>query len=152
VGGLRAAGKKDAHHVIQDAAVRDLPGYNTNAAPAIQLSGPSNFAGTPHNFATGVQRQAGGGTWNAIMALTERGFTGHQHVDRLDLIHMNGRTYDPRLGRFMQADIVVQAPSDSQSYNRYSYVRNNPLNATAASGFLFRKWGQIYFRNASQNR
>jgi hypothetical protein len=65
VGGLRAAGKKDAHHVIQDAAVRDLLGYNTNAAPGIQLAGPSNVVGTPHNIATGVQRQSGGGTYAA---------------------------------------------------------------------------------------
>lgn len=65
VGGLRAAGKKDAHHVIQDAAARELPGYNTNAAPGIQLAGPANVAGTPHNIATGVQRQAGGGTYAA---------------------------------------------------------------------------------------
>lgn len=65
VGGLRAAGQKDAHHVIQDAAVRDLPGYSTNAAPGIQLAGPSNVAGTPHNIATAVQRQSGGGTYGA---------------------------------------------------------------------------------------
>jgi RHS repeat-associated protein len=78
----------------------------------------------------------GGSTWNAIMALTERGFTGHQHVDRLDFIHMNGRTYDPKLGRFMQADIVVQAPANTQSYNRYSYLMNNPLNGTDPSGYF----------------
>ncbi|MBK8308573.1 MAG: hypothetical protein IPL00_16130 [Gammaproteobacteria bacterium] len=77
-----------------------------------------------------------GSTWIAIMGLTERGFTGHQHVDRLDLIHMNGRTYDPKLGRFMQADIVVQSPFDTQSYNRYSYLMNNPLNGTDPSGYF----------------
>ncbi|WP_445367700.1 RHS repeat-associated core domain-containing protein [Methylomonas sp. BW4-1] len=65
VGSLRAAGKKDAHHIIQDAAVRDLPGYNTNAAPGVQLPGPSNVSGTPHNLATAVQRQSGGGTYAA---------------------------------------------------------------------------------------
>jgi RHS repeat-associated protein len=65
VGMLRAEGKKDAHHVIQDAAVRDLPGYNTNAAPGIQLLGPSNVVGTPHNLATKIQRQAGGGNYAA---------------------------------------------------------------------------------------
>ncbi|MBK7729653.1 MAG: hypothetical protein IPJ33_14470 [Gammaproteobacteria bacterium] len=70
------------------------------------------------------------------MGLTERGFTGHQHVDRLDLIHMNGRTYDPKIGRFMQADIVVQSPFDTQSYNRYSYLMNNPLNGTDPSGYF----------------
>ncbi|MBK7520143.1 MAG: hypothetical protein IPI75_08355 [Gammaproteobacteria bacterium] len=50
---------------------------------------------------------------------------------------MNGRTYDPKVGRFMQADLFVQDPADTQSYNRYSYARNNPLNATDPTGFLF---------------
>lgn len=65
VGDLRAAGLKDAHHVIQDASVRDLSGYETNAAPGVQLPGPSTSAGTPHYAATRVQRQAGGGTYAA---------------------------------------------------------------------------------------
>lgn len=47
VGDFREAGLKDAHHVIQDAAVRDLPGYRTNAAPGIQLPGPSTARSTP---------------------------------------------------------------------------------------------------------
>lgn len=63
MGGLRSAEGKAANHVIQDAAVRDLPGYNTNVAPGMQLVEPSNVAETPHNIATSVQRQAGGGTY-----------------------------------------------------------------------------------------
>ena len=65
IGDLRRAGQRDAHHVIQDAAVRDLPGYNTNAAPGVRLEGPANVPGTPHNLTRPVQRQAGGGTYAA---------------------------------------------------------------------------------------
>jgi len=65
VGELRAAGLTDAHHVIQDAAVRNLPGYYTNAAPGVQLLGPSTARGTPHYAATQVQRLSGGGTYAA---------------------------------------------------------------------------------------
>ena len=65
VGDLRAAGLKDAHLVIQDAAVRDLPGYQTNSAPGVQLNGPAFEAGTLHNIATQVQRMPGGGTYGA---------------------------------------------------------------------------------------
>ncbi|MHB8875584.1 MAG: RHS repeat-associated core domain-containing protein, partial [Myxococcaceae bacterium] len=65
IGELRASGLKDAHHPIQDAAVRDLPGYDTNAAPGVQLKGPANEPGTPHYEATQAQRQAGGGTYAA---------------------------------------------------------------------------------------
>ncbi|WP_371196112.1 RHS repeat-associated core domain-containing protein [Glaciecola sp. SC05] len=49
---------------------------------------------------------------------------------------MNGRIYDPTLGKFLQADPFVQAPNNSQSYNRYSYVMNNPMSATDPSGFI----------------
>jgi hypothetical protein len=50
---------------------------------------------------------------------------------------MNGRIYDPELGRFLSPDPVVQIPEYSQNFNRYSYVLNNPLNATDPSGFSF---------------
>jgi hypothetical protein len=50
---------------------------------------------------------------------------------------MNGRIYDPTLGRFLQADPFIQAPKNSQSYNRYSYVLNNPLSYTDPSGYFF---------------
>jgi RHS repeat-associated protein len=65
-----------------------------------------------------------------------RGFTGHEHLDDFGLIHMNGRVFDPALGRFLSADPTVSDASWSQSYNRYSYVDNNPLNATDPSGYF----------------
>jgi hypothetical protein len=49
---------------------------------------------------------------------------------------MNGRIYDPLLGRFLSADTEVQFAGDLQSYNRYSYVQNNPLRFVDPSGFL----------------
>ena len=63
-----------------------------------------------------------------------RGFTGHEHLDELALIHMNGRVYDPFLGRFLSADPIIEAEHLLQSYNRYSYVLNNPLRYTDPSG------------------
>ena len=67
--------------------------------------------------------------------LTPRGFTGHEMLDTVGLIHMNGRVYDPRLGRFTSADPIVQFPHYSQSFNHYSYVLNNPLGYTDPSGY-----------------
>jgi hypothetical protein len=49
---------------------------------------------------------------------------------------MNGRVYDPVLGRFLSADPFVGSAYDSQDYNRYSYVGNNPMNATDPSGYF----------------
>jgi len=85
-----------------------------------------------------------GPTWNgppsaadlaAISSITRDGFTGHEHLDNLDLIHMNGRVYDPHLGRFISADPYITAPFDGQGLNRYSYVLNNPLAFVDPSGF-----------------
>jgi RHS repeat-associated protein len=67
---------------------------------------------------------------------TRRGYTGHEHLDNLGLIHMNGRVQDPVLGRFISADPFVQAPYFSQSLNRYSYLFNNPLSGTDPTGFM----------------
>ena len=65
-----------------------------------------------------------------------RGYTDHEHLDNVGLIHMNGRVYDPVLGRFLSPDPLVQAPHNTQSYNRYAYVFNNPLSFVDPSGYL----------------
>jgi RHS repeat-associated protein len=64
----------------------------------------------------------------------DRGFTGHEHLDEFGLINMNGRMYDPVVGRFLSPDPFVQAPGFSQSFNRYSYCFNNPLIYTDPDG------------------
>ena len=115
----------------------------------------TNAAGTVEQDmsfdAWGQRRAAPDWTVLALLRLTDtahgrtttRGFTGHEMLDAHGIIHMNGRIYDPKLGRFMQADPVIQFPDYSQSWNRYSYVLNNPLNATDPTGYfigkLFRK-------------
>jgi len=66
-----------------------------------------------------------------------RGYTGHEHLPEFDLINMNGRLYDPILGRFLSPDQFVQMPDLSQNFNRYSYCLNNPLKYTDPSGELF---------------
>jgi RHS repeat-associated protein len=71
-------------------------------------------------------------------SLTPRGFTGHEMLDDLGLVHMNGRIYDPLLGRFLSADVKVDGVLSLQGYNRYSYVANNPLSFIDPSGFA--KW------------
>lgn len=76
---------------------------------------------------------------NITALVTNRGFTGHEHLDDVGLIHMNGRVYDPIIGRFLSADPHVQSPYNTQSYNRYSYVQNNPLKYTDPSGYFFKK-------------
>ncbi len=85
----------------------------------------------------GKRRYPGGADdpTEAITSLTDRSYTGHAYLQEVGLIHMNGRVYDPVLGRFMSADPNVQSPTHTQSFNRYAYVMNNPLNATDPTGF-----------------
>nr|WP_275669235.1 RHS repeat-associated core domain-containing protein [Pseudoalteromonas shioyasakiensis] len=73
---------------------------------------------------------------NQQSPVESKGYTGHKEISDLGIIHMNGRIYDPTLGRFLQADPFIQFPDNSQSYNRYSYVLNNPMRFTDSSGFF----------------
>jgi RHS repeat-associated protein len=68
-------------------------------------------------------------------SIVSRGFTDHEELDSLGLVNMNGRVYDPGIGRFLSADPFIQFPAQTQSFNRYSYVLNNPLSFTDPSGF-----------------
>ena len=63
-----------------------------------------------------------------------RGYTGHEMLNDFSIINMNGRLYDPALGRFFSPDDYVQMPDNSQSFNRYSYCLNNPLKYTDPTG------------------
>ncbi|OGB30720.1 MAG: hypothetical protein A3F78_04265 [Burkholderiales bacterium RIFCSPLOWO2_12_FULL_61_40] len=66
---------------------------------------------------------------------TDRGYTEHEHLDEMGVIHMNGRIFDPLMGRFMSADPFIQAPYNLKSFNRYSYVWNNPLKMWDPTGY-----------------
>jgi RHS repeat-associated protein len=72
---------------------------------------------------------------------TDRGYTGHEHLDDVGIVHMNGRLFDPSIGRFMQADPLIQDPGNLQNYDRYAYCYNNPTSCTDPSGYKsFRQW------------
>jgi RHS repeat-associated protein len=69
----------------------------------------------------------------------DRGYTGHEHIftnGTFDnsVINMNGRLYDPLIGRMFSPDPYVVDETSSESYNKYSYVNNNPLKYTDPSG------------------
>ena len=66
--------------------------------------------------------------------LTSRGFTGHEHYPYFKIINMNGRLYDPVIGRFFSPDKYVMNSSFTQDFNRYTYARNNPLKYTDPTG------------------
>ncbi|WP_035644073.1 glycohydrolase toxin TNT-related protein [Flavobacterium sp. ASV13] len=78
--------------------------------------------------------QDGAGNTLSGLTILDRGYTGHEHLQSVGIVHMNGRLYDPKLHRFLQPDNFVQDPFNTQNYNRYGYCWNNPLRYTDASG------------------
>lgn len=80
-----------------------------------------------------------------------RGFTGHEHLSPVGgggsaLINMNGRMYDPLLGRMLSPDNNLQQPDLTQNHNRYSYALNNPLRYVDPSGndiYTFDETGKL---------
>src|ERR1700735_3230327 len=92
-------------------------------------------------FATSADDPTG-----SITSQSTRGFTGQEQLDTVALVHLNGRVYDPMVGRMISADPTVPDPLNAQSWNRYSYVGNDPLAFTDPSGF---SWLSSFFHSVS---
>ncbi|MEP6652282.1 MAG: RHS repeat-associated core domain-containing protein [Myxococcales bacterium] len=78
-----------------------------------------------------------------------REFTGQEQIPDVGLVNMNGRVYDPVLGRFLSPDPNVQFRDNLQNYNRYSYVGNNPLRYTDPTGYFWSELGQFFEKTFS---
>jgi len=81
---------------------------------------PTTWSGTPSSTADSITRQ---------------GFTFQTVLGHLGLNHMNGRVQDAITGTFLSPDVLVSDPTNTQSFNRYAYVNNNPMTYTDPSGF-----------------
>ncbi|MCM8872592.1 MAG: hypothetical protein NDJ65_04855 [Paludibacteraceae bacterium] len=93
--------------------------------------------------------------YNVENGKLDRGYTGHESLREFGLINMNGRMYDPILGRMLSPDNYVQDPFDLQNYNRYTYCLNNPLKYTDPSGEFFAEalfiGAMVYFGGVMAN-
>jgi len=67
--------------------------------------------------------------------ITNRGYTGHEHLDLFNIINMNGRVYDPLTAMFFSPDPFIQSPDNWLNYNRYSYCLNNPTMFIDPTGY-----------------
>jgi RHS repeat-associated protein len=133
---IRKGGAKDRYLLVKDhlgsptAMVHARDGlYLRESASAYGSRRGTNWTGTPS-----------AGDLTKMNTVTRRGFTFHEHLDSTDPVHMNGRVYDPLLGRFASGDPFTAPATDTQSWNRYSYVINRPLSFSDPSGFLRRPW------------
>jgi hypothetical protein len=99
---------EQSHHIVQDAAVKNQPGYSYGSAPTTKLEGGSHAPGSPHDIANKVQNNApqgmrgtyGGERDVAYMAMRAAGQsrgTAKANLDRADRyfegeLNMNKRT------------------------------------------------------------
>jgi RHS repeat-associated protein len=72
---------------------------------------------------------------------TSRRFTSYDRSAATGLDYAVNRYYDPHQGRFTQVDpleLAVITIGNPQSHNLYSYIQNDPVNATDPMGLLWR--------------
>ncbi|MBF0569829.1 MAG: VCBS repeat-containing protein, partial [Candidatus Omnitrophica bacterium] len=67
-------------------------------------------------------------------------FTGKHLDDESGLYFFGARYYNPKLGRFITPDTVVQSPYNPQTLNRYAYCNNNPVNLVDPTGHSWRNF------------
>jgi RHS repeat-associated protein len=61
-------------------------------------------------------------------------FTGQEYDEEMGLYYFGSRYYDPAIGRFLSPDTTISDMSNAQSFNRYSYVLNNPIRYVDPTG------------------
>ncbi|EMM71146.1 RHS repeat-associated core domain protein [Leptospira weilii str. 2006001855] len=60
-----------------------------------------------------------------------------QELDRESGFYFyNARYYDPGIARFTSADTIIDGEFDTQGWNRFSYVKGNPIGAKDPTGHL----------------
>lgn len=90
------------------------------------------------------QFDAWGNVNSQAKLMFDRGFTGHEHLQGVHLINMNGRLYDPVTSSMLSPDNHIQLPDFSQNLNRYAYCLNNPLTYTDPDGNTFIEFAMLY--------
>ncbi|MBL7663002.1 VCBS repeat-containing protein [bacterium] len=95
------------------------------------ITAKSNLAG---NLAQTFTYKPFGAPGQANNQPNRKGFTGHRHLGKIGLIDMRARMFDPEIEKFVSSDKLVPDPFNTQSYNQYSYVNNNPLNLIDPTG------------------
>src|ERR1041385_4000664 len=78
---------------------------------------------------TGMGFCAGGDT-------NRKKFTGYERDAETGLDFAQARYFSSTEGRFISADSLLGSLTNPQTFNRYSYVLNNPLNSTDPTGHL----------------
>jgi RHS repeat-associated protein len=83
------------------------------------------------------------GTWltDTQGGYTDLGYTGQRNYAYINLLDYGARWYSAALGRFIQPDSIVPDLTDTQAWNRFSYVNNNPVKYNDPTGHLLEDSG-----------
>ena len=81
------------------------------------------------------ERSRRGEKWYETGTTTKQKFTTYERDGESGNDYTTGRMYASNLGRFLSPDLAPAALGDPQSWNRYTYVRNDPVNQTDPSGW-----------------
>jgi RHS repeat-associated protein len=119
--------------------IATVNGSTTTFHHADHLSVRLNTDGTPGSPTNGqVVGEQGtypfGESWYASNTTTKLFFTTYERDSESQNDFAMARYYISRLGRFSCVDPKMGTPSDPQSWNRYAYVRNDPIDLTDPSG------------------
>ena len=102
--------------------------YNLGSISAI-VDGSGNLLSEQRYMPFGEVRPEVG-----TISQTDFGYTGQRDLPMLSIMDYNARFCDPGIGRFIQPDTIIPSPANPQSWNRYSYVRNDPVMYSDPSG------------------
>jgi RHS repeat-associated protein len=65
---------------------------------------------------------------------TDYQFTGQRNEEELGLYFFQSRFYDQELGRFISPDTLIPDPNNALDWDRYQFVRSNPIYYNDPSG------------------
>ena len=70
-------------------------------------------------------------------------YTGEQWDPEAKILYLRARYYDPQIGRFLSPDPLMGVISDPQSFNRYLYASNDPVNRVDPAGMESSFWDDL---------
>jgi len=122
--------------------------YSGGQRVAMRTGGTLYFMFSDHLGSTSITTDSAGNVvselrysaWGEVryasgVTPTRYQFTGQfSYESQFGLYYFNARWLDPYLNHFTQPDSIVPDPNNSQAWDRYAYVSNNPLRYTDPTG------------------
>jgi RHS repeat-associated protein len=107
------------------------------------VSSRRDFMPFGEDLNVGVGGRSATNKYSATTDNIRQKFTGYEKDDETGLDFAEARYYNNLHGRFTAVDPMLASgrSADPQSFNRYAYVSNNPVNVTDPSGMIWSSSG-----------